>query len=175
MSLHEVVQETATLRRLIYRLVSQGKLRSREGANGEIEIWIEHDDRLAADRGAVPGHQSAVLIEPLVASCERDIQFAYENGVLSERAATLRRELQALRDATVGDKQALERSRKRLEALEDANASLTRMLLAGSDDQTSGPRVRRAWFVLVGVLLLVTLAWAAINLGLARVPALPTL
>jgi hypothetical protein len=169
--LTDAVRDVATLRRIIYRLVGDGKLRSREHVNGEIEIWIRDDDLVNEssvrplnvigpgqsplpaeyDASAI-GHQFAVLIGPLASSFERNVQLAHENGVLSERAASLERDLKALRDATASDKRALEHATERLRALEAIHAQSARTLSAGEEDRSGRQRWSWVWLA-IGALL----------------------
>jgi ElaB/YqjD/DUF883 family membrane-anchored ribosome-binding protein len=92
---------------------------------------------LAERMSAAVRHQMASIVAPLSESYERNVQLAHENGVLSERAAALERELQALRDSAAADRRALDETRKRLEAMEGANAALTRMLSTQADERLS--------------------------------------
>ena len=176
--LTNVTDDVATLRRLIYRLVRDGKLRSREGANGEIEVRLSDDDRvneaairpfsvIGPDQSAATtksGHlsvsqQLSVLIGPLATSFERNVELARENGVLSERAASLERELKALRDATLSDKRLLEQATERLRALDAAQMQATGASAAGDEDWPRRQRWSWAWLAFGAFLCLAAAVW----------------
>jgi hypothetical protein len=177
--LERAVRVLGISERAIYQLVGQGKLRSRDGANDGAEIWITDSERTdtATERSVEVIHQDqslftverlsaamsqqvASLTAPLAASYERNVQLARENGALTERLDALEREAQELRSGAVSRAQALEQAQKRLEALEGANAALTRMLAAAQRDV---PEERRSpWLLLVGVAILLVLAIVAV-------------
>lgn len=168
--LTDAVDEVATLRRLVYRLVSDGKLRSRESTTGEIEVWIRDDDlsnirslsvigpaqsaATAESSQLSVGQQLSVLIGPLAASFERNVQLAHENGVLSERAANLERELKALREATTSDKRPLEHATERLRALEAAQMQPARVSTRRDEDRPTSQQWSWAWLAFGAFLCL---------------------
>jgi hypothetical protein len=178
--LTHVVRDAEALRRIIYRLVADGKLRSRESLRGEIEIWVNDSDR-ASDSVALSaevvdverppaqthydpsaiGHQFAVLIGPLASAYERNVQLAHDNGALGERAASLERELQALRETTASDRRALEQANARLQALEP---SRTRPAEQSSANDPEPPSRRRWSWVLLVIGALLCLAALGVSL-----------
>jgi hypothetical protein len=176
--LRVAARELGLPERLANRLVADGKLRSREGESGRIEIWVADAARardeptppfqviddgrstaLAEQLSGTVQTQLTALMAPLAESYDRNTRLARENGALAERAASLERELQALREATASDRQALEQARKRLEAVEGANAGLTRMLDARTEEQAQSRRQGpRLWLWLAVVLSLCAVA-----------------
>lgn len=183
--LDDAVRALGMSERVVFRLVSEGRLRSREESDDRVEIWVADADRVddAPDRtveiihpdqtlslverqATTLGHQFTALTAPLAASYERNVQLARENGVLSERAAALEREVETLRAAAISDKQALEQTRKRLEAVESAYAQLTRMMAASQDQQPETRGRPRGLYVAVAlVLVLVVLLIIAVRAG----------
>ena len=178
--------------RVVFRLVSEGRLRSREESDDRVEIWVADSDRvddtqdrtleiirpdqafsLVERQSTALGHQVTALTAPLAASYERNVQLARENGVLSERAAALEREVETLRAAAISDKQALTQTRKRLETVESAHAQLTRMMATSQDQQTAVRGGSRGLYVAVALMLvLVVLIIIAVRFGFP-VPFLP--
>jgi hypothetical protein len=140
--LTDALRETATVNRIVYRLIGDGKLRSREGADGEIEVWVRDEDRVSdptppthqvadpvdvtvtAECTDLPSVQATSLLAPLAASYERNIQLAYENGSLKERTAMLDHELRSLRSSSQFDKRALQHMTERLRTLESRQAEM---------------------------------------------------
>lgn len=169
--LADIVQERDTLRRIVCRLVGNGKVQSRESARGEVEIWISDDDRLreapsphpdviGPAQSPVPaeygpsavGQQLAVLISPLASSYERNVQLARENGTLTERVAILERDLKALRDSAAADKRALDLATERLRIVEAAEAERPRRSATRHAGHDAG--AHWAWRLLaIGALL----------------------
>ena len=107
LSLRDAVRAVGSLERL-YRLASEQKLPSRDGPEGQLEVWIADADRSAGASGrpveavsrdeALAGIRelaSAVCdrilagIEPLVANADKDLQRARETGALTERVTGL--------------------------------------------------------------------------------------
>jgi hypothetical protein len=190
--LDDAIRALGMSERVIFRLVNEGRLRSREEPNDRIEIWVADADRvddtqdrpveiirpdhslsLMERQSTTLGHQVTALTAPLAASYERNVQLARENGVLSERTAALEREVETLRAAAVSDKQALEQTRRRLEAVESAHAQLSRMMATSQDQQPSDRGGSRGLYVAVALLLvLVVLLTIAIRSGFP-VPFLP--
>jgi hypothetical protein len=177
--LSQAVQSLGMSERAIYRLVSEGKLISRENGDHDIEVWVVDVSRVAGTidpsieviqrdqsllsverLSSAMSHQVAALTAPLAASYERNVQLARENGILSERVTALERELQRLRESTAAERQALEPTRKRLEAVEGANAALTRMLAAAQQEQSDDRR--SPWLVPAIVILAIVLVVAGV-------------
>jgi len=137
LSLADVLQDTTLVERILYRMVGDGKLRSREGDSGDVQIWVRDEDR-GAEPSAPPGtvteptevalpnergdgaiaHGISLLLAPLSASHERNLQLAYENGSLKERMLVQEHELQALRGAALADKRTIQHVTDRLRAME---------------------------------------------------------
>ena len=141
--LSDVFRDMRTLKRVLFRLISEGKLRSREGANGAIEIWINDEDRASDAPSSFDApleseslfHPLGVFVDPLVSSYERNVQLARENGLLGEWVASLQRRVLNLEDAAHSDKRALEHAAARLRAFETANAHLTAEVAATREEQ----------------------------------------
>ena len=158
--LQDALQDVDTLKRLIYRLIMEGKLRSREGLNGAIEIWIHDKDPVSNESmtsGAALGPEPLpltldVVLDPLVSGYERNVRLARENGLLGERVAGLRRQLLEIQDAAASDKRMLEHATVRLRALEAANARLMGELVARHEEQTE-KRPRRRPLPVVGTIV----------------------
>jgi hypothetical protein len=172
--------------RALLRLISHGMLRSRERADGHIEIWvsaaengrdvtpqsleiIEREQPLAyAERiSTTSHHQVEALLAPLAASYERNIQLARENGALSTRVASLEFDLQATRDVAAAEKKDLEATRARLRAIETSTAQLEARLNAPAERQPQRQGRRWPWLVLILVVLLALVlgvAWFVLQL-----------
>jgi hypothetical protein len=155
LSLRDAVQVVGSLEHL-YRLASAQKLPSRDDPDGQVEVWIADADRdagalrrpveAASQDEALAGIQELALaicdriltaIAPLVANADQNLRLARENGALAERVASLEAEvaslgqgLQAVRDVSLPDGQALESMETRLQLLEDANLAIKRLLAA---------------------------------------------
>src|SRR5687767_792175 len=134
--IHDAARKLGILEILAYRLVSEGKLRSRRPDDGTIEIWVADTDAMTqgTTQSSEPGHdgrylvlaerlastvhyQVEVLTSSLAAAYDRNAQLARENGVLTERLEGVERELKALRDL-----------QDRLHAVEATNEQLTRLM-----------------------------------------------
>jgi hypothetical protein len=183
--IRDAVREIGSLERL-YRLAQNGELRSREPVPEQIEIWVTDRDRLdGAPQGVrgiasvteatvpsgpgapEPASQIATLLAHVVDSQERHLQTARENGVLSERASAVERELRAVREAFAADKQALETAQQRLEAVLGANVALTELLQLRTLVRDGEPRRgrERRW-PQVWLAIIASLAAAAVAMWL---------
>lgn len=158
--LHDAAQELGILEVLAYRLVSEGKLRSRWQGDGEIQVWVADTDgvRDGAPRSGEQRHdgQCLALVERLVlaahypvdvltkslaAAYDRNGQLARENGALVERMALVERELKALQDV-----------QERLRSVEATNGQLSHLLSVWMEGQAQAKRHR--WPRLFGVSIL---------------------
>jgi hypothetical protein len=168
--LHDAARKLGILEILAYRLISEGKLRSRHPEDGEIQVWVsemeypgegisragerDHDERylaIAERLASAVHHQADVLTNSLVAAYDRNAQLARENGALAERLGSVERELKELRDI-----------HERLRAVESANAQLTQLLSTSMDCKAQGNRAGWAWLFGAGLFLLVLLLLAPI-------------
>jgi hypothetical protein len=99
----------------LYQFARDGKLQSREEADGQVEVWVtdrecfggaparlldatRHSESLVSECShcSEVGHQVAALVAPLVESYERHLELARENGALTERVAQLQHQLEGL-------------------------------------------------------------------------------
>jgi hypothetical protein len=162
LSLHDAAKELGILEVLAYRLVSEGKLRSRWQSEGEIQVWVADNDRVRdgapqsgqeshvgqylalAERLASAAHYPVdVLTSSLAAAYDRNVQLAGENGALVERLALMERELKLLQDV-----------QERLRSVEATNEQLSRLLSTWMEEQPRKKRHWSPWFVGVSILLL---------------------
>jgi hypothetical protein len=106
--LRDALREIGSLEHL-YELARDGKLQSREGAVGQVEVWVADRDRFGGILTRPPGavgsgdsccseaeHQVLALAASLVENHERHLELARENGALGERVAQLERQLEEL-------------------------------------------------------------------------------
>jgi hypothetical protein len=181
--LRDAVREIGSLERR-YRLAQDGELRSREWSPDQIEIWVADREQFG---GAPPGvrgvtqstdptgphgpelaSQITAPLAPVVENHERYLHLARENGALSERVPALERELQALREVSASDKQALE-------ALIGANVALTELLQLRILVREGEPRRRhgrglRLWLWLSIIASLATAVVVIWFMGSLRFP-----
>jgi hypothetical protein len=147
--LRDAVRAVGSLERL-NRLAKDGMLQTREGADGEVEVWVAERDsyrassspfEVEADAQAEatgvpePGtsevsNAEAGLIEALAEAHERQITLAQENGTLRERLAILEHELGELRVQAAGSLGPLTQSHERHLELIRENGALDARVVA---------------------------------------------
>lgn len=176
--IHDAARKLGILELLAYRLMSEGKLRSRQHDSGTIEVWVADTDPLTqaptppgdasyngryvalAERlASAIHHQVELLTNSLVSAYDRNAQLARENGALTERLEGFERKLKSLHDV-----------QERLDAIEAANKQLTHLLSICMEVQS--PPKRRRWPWLPGVSILLLLFLLSLSLVVLFRPAI---
>jgi hypothetical protein len=162
----------------IGHLVAEGQVWGRTLPDAPSEIAVpprDSDRRGIAPTPAVSDRQFSLLVEhlssalsqhvealtaPLTASYEQSSQLARENGALSERLASLERELASFRVSAAADQEALDEARRQVRDLTDAYAQLGIKFAARGEE--AAPHRRWPWLLLALATSTVALAvgWA---------------